>query len=130
MAGVQLRPEQVRSLVDAMASLFDMAAPLEIIETEDRKSVAIPQAILTAKTCLACHSLESGGAPGGGIGGALEKSASRDEDTLRSWLANPTAENAIQLKIREAPMGAMAAFKLTDAELDIVVPWLLSLKSE
>ncbi|MFH1737803.1 MAG: c-type cytochrome [bacterium] len=125
MAGVHLTPEQVDAFVDTLKSLFGLKSPVP----SEAKSETVA-AILSAKTCLACHSLAGEGAPQGGIGGPLEHAAEKDEEVLRAWLTNPTAENATKLKIRETPTGAMAAFKLTEEEASILVPWLRQLKTE
>jgi len=125
MAGLHLTEEQVASLVDAMKILFTIKPPTLLGPGFEKV-----EAVLTEKTCLACHTLKDLGAPGGGIGGPLEQTAKFSEDILKEWLLDPSAEKAKKLGIREQPMGAMASFRLTEENATLTAKWLKSLPTE
>ena len=60
-------------------------------------------------------------------GGGLESVASRKEDSVRAFLADPSAENAQKLGIRENPTGEMAGVRLTSEQVDAITEALKSL---
>lgn len=125
MSGVRLRDSEVDILTEALKSLFEMQPPSKLGPGWDHV-----EAVLVEKTCLACHTYANEGAPQGGIGGALENSAARPLETLVEWLKKPSAENAVALKIRETPMGAMEIFALSEDQAKETAGWLKSLAIE
>ncbi len=122
MAGVHLNESEVNSITEALKTLFKVQPPSKLGPGWDQV-----EAILTEKTCLACHSFHGEGAIDGGIGGALENAAKLDTDTLVEWLKDPSAENAVKLKIRETPIGAMVSFSLSDDQAKEVARWIQSI---
>ncbi|MBN2328935.1 MAG: c-type cytochrome [Candidatus Omnitrophica bacterium] len=125
MAGVRLRDSEVDILTEALKSLFEVQPPSKLGPGWDHV-----EAILVEKTCLACHTYAGEGAPQGGIGGPLENASAFQEETLVEWLKKPSAENAVALKIRETPMGAMEIFALPEEQAKEAAAWLKSLAQE
>ncbi|MFB3788292.1 MAG: c-type cytochrome [bacterium] len=122
MAGLRLSEEQVTLVMEALKSLFPMQPPSKLGPGWERV-----ETVLTEKTCLACHTLKGEGAPDGGIGGPLENAAHFSEAVLVEWLKEPSAAKAIELKIRESPMGAMTTFALPEDLAKEVAAWLQTL---
>lgn len=125
MAGVHLNESEVNALTDALKTLFALKPPSQMESGSEQV-----KAILTEKTCLACHTLKGEGAPQGGIGGPLEEGAKLSEETLVEWLKKPSAVNATALKIRETPMGAMESFSLSEEQAKLLAAWLKSLETK
>jgi len=122
MAGLRLSEEQVTLVMEALKSLFPVQPPSQLGPGWERV-----ETVLTEKTCLACHTLKGQGAPDGGIGGPLENAAHFSEATLVEWLKEPSAAKALELKIRESPMGAMTTFALPEDLAKEVAAWLKTL---
>ena len=73
------------------------------------------------KKCKACHSIGGAGGPMAKVGGALDGiGAKRDEAWLRAYLKDPKS------KVADSKMPKLT---LSDAELDQIVAYLLTLKS-
>jgi mono/diheme cytochrome c family protein len=125
MAGVHLTPGQVNALMEVLSAVYGFRQAVS-----ENVSMEGVESILTAKTCLACHSVGDRGAAGGGVGGPLEDAAKLSREALRAWLLNPSMDNAKQLGIRENPIGAMGNFALTEEEAEVIVPWVLSLEEK
>ena len=60
-------------------------------------------------------------------GGGLESVASRTEDVVLAFMAEPTAEKAQELGIRENPSGLMAGVQLSEEEAKLTTEALKSL---
>ena len=124
MGAIHLTSDEAQLLADALFEHLDVEPVPPPIDSEAVKQV------FTAKFCLACHSLQGQGAPGGGVGGPLEPASKHGGDVLRAWMKEPNSDNAKKLGIRETPTGGMAAIKLTDEEVELIVSYLLTLKTE
>lgn len=122
MAGLRLTEEQVDFVMEALKTLFPVQPPSQLGPRWERV-----ETVLAEKTCLACHTLKGQGAPDGGIGGPLENSAQFSEEVLVEWLMEPSAAKAVELKIRETPMGAMVSFALPVDLAKEVAAWLKTL---
>jgi hypothetical protein len=124
MAGVQLSEEEAKLTTEALKSLFEIQPPSMLGPgTEQVEAILMDP----AHTCLACHSIRGEGAPNGGVGGPLEESHRLGKDALVKWLQEPSYLNALELKIREEPQGAMTPFTLDEQEAEIIADWLMSL---
>jgi mono/diheme cytochrome c family protein len=74
------------------------------------------------KKCKACHSIGGAGGPMAKTGGALDDvGAKRDEAWLRAYLKDPKS------KMDNAKMPKIA---LSDAEMDQIITYLLTLKGK
>lgn len=113
-----------------MAGVFPLLAagyPVALISVSSPVDLAslVPEAQIEAIGCLACHSMNGIGYPVPGEG--LESVASRKEDTIKAFLAEPTAENAKTFGIRANPTGLMVGVHLSDAEVNTLTEALKSL---
>ena len=122
MAGVHFSTEEARLVLESLKMMFKVKPPTQFGPGNE----AI-EAIVTQYNCLACHSYKGEGAPDGGLGGAFENAGEFSYETLVEWLKAPSVDNAVRLKIREVPMGAMEAFPLSPEQAEIMARWFKTL---
>lgn len=99
-------------------SLYQVSTPVDLAALEPADQIA-------AVGCLSCHSMNGAGYPH--PGGGLESVASRKEDVIRAFLAEPSVDNAKRFGIRENPTGEMAGVHLSDTEVDTLTEALKAL---
>ena len=126
----QHRLERFKSWVvhgAGIVSLLATAYPMSLVHAAGSLDLSSldAQARVRAPGCLACHSLNGEGYPD--PGGPLESAASRKEDTIRAFLAAPTAENAQRFGLRDHPTGRMAGVHLNATQVDQLTKALQSL---
>jgi len=96
-------------------------------QTLDSKKVDAGQQAYVAQKCSTCHSIKgSGGKMASALGGVGAKLSEAD---IKKWLTT-TAE--MEAKVTPKPKISMASYikthKLTDAEVDVLVAFLMSQK--
>lgn len=99
-------------------ALFLVQKPLNLSQLE-------PTEQIRQMGCLSCHTMNGAGYPH--PGGGLESVASRTEEAIRSFLADPSGENARKLGIRANPTGEMGGVHLSEADVNALTEALKSL---
>jgi len=96
-------------------------------QTPDPKKVAAGQLAYTAQKCATCHAIKG---QGGKLAAALDGVGTKLKDAdIRKWLTVPAEMEAKLTPKPKMPMSTfMKTHKLTDADVDALTAYLLTLK--
>ena len=116
----------MRSLLVTLVGAAVIATSAVAVHAQDAAKVAAGQKVYAAQKCSTCHQIKGAGNkahPLDGVGAKLS------EADMKKWFTN-TAE--MEAKLPKKPAMSMAAFmkgkKLSDADIDAVTAYMMSLK--
>jgi mono/diheme cytochrome c family protein len=112
-----------------MKRWFTLAAGVVVMSgaavwAQDAQKVAQGQKIYQDLKCATCHSIEGKGSKMSPLDGVGSKLSAAD---LKMWLTDPAAMHA---KMKTKPKVAMKKVERPDAELDVLVAYLQTLKKK
>ena len=114
----------MRKIVAALAGIVAMGT---LVSAQGAAKVEAGKVAFTAQKCTTCHKAE-------GVGGKLASNldgvgAKRTEAEIRKWLTSPAE---LEAKITPKPKMPMSGFmkkhKLSDADVDALTAYVMSLK--
>ena len=107
-------------------TLVGVALATSVVAAQDAAKIAAGQKVYTAQKCSTCHAIKGAGMkthPLDGVGAKLS------EADVRKWFTN-TAE--MEAKLAKKPSMSMAGWmkskKLSDADVDALTAYMMSLK--
>lgn len=109
-----------------LVTLVGAALATTVVSAQDAAKVAAGQKVYAAQKCSTCHAIKGAGNkthPLDGVGAKLS------EADMKKWFTN-TAE--MEAKLPKKPAMSMAGFmkskKLSDADVDALTAYMMSLK--
>lgn len=117
----------MKTAVALVAVAFALSAGAATLDAQDAAKVAAGKKVYDTQKCATCHAI---GGAGGKLASALDGVGKKlSEADIKKWLTNPAELEAKLPAKPKMPMSTwMKTHKQTDADIDALVAYMLSLK--